>query len=560
MKNSAFVFVFGMFSMLILVFAFNYFGIEVEKTEASPEEKAASQEKKDEEEFAFLEEYERTEVKVVDACRFDKDLLPPNLSVYMVYAEGDVGKPLKYPMDASGGQARQIDVQVHLFKQSVGLVLAANLPTIWNVSWTEHTAIGAVYLSGDHRQEVVGLHDSVPVIRATAHAQTGCKPFRYRPPLGVPAGLSSEDLPDDAIARIERVQAKVAGENKAELAYLAQGVFGTHLSEIFMVKGDTAVIGRNVPQDAKFLHFPGKKADDFLDKDRPRAGKQGIEELLMQGKIRKATQRDYVRWANEMYEKHKHRLSPTVPPFDHVELFWPDRPRIGYVILEKTSIPGELRGPHLPLFFLEKGVPFPEVPVHEHEGEAKSLVNIFDFNTLTCEGLRCSLGNTIYSDIQAFEKQPDEGETPWSCGLGAAAFPDDVVVVAAGAYTGKYGKFDVRVNLPGYPVALILGAHEKAEWNISWTEGTQIVAAYVMGQETQIAKGLSVKTLVSYSGAQQEGSCEHFNVSPSHLFKINKLSQTIFKKNASRVYFAQEGYIHIGAPASADTVFYSRKD
>lgn len=550
MKNSAFVFVFGMISMLVLVLAFHSFQGETETKETASQEKAEPQEKKEQEEFAFLEEYERREVKVVDPCRFDTDSLPDNLDVYMADAEAGAGKLLRYPMDASGEQARQIDVQVHSFKQPIGLVLTSGAPTIWNISWTEHTVISAVYLSGQNRQEVIGLHDSVPVIKATGHDRSDCERFTYMAPRVLP-NVNNQGQYESAFVKAQK-------ENKVALAVLAETVFGTHLREISLVKGESVVIGQHMPTGAKFLRFPEKKVDDFLDKDKPRAGRQGIEELLMQGKIRNATQRDFVRWANEMYEKYEDRLSPTVPPFDHVELFWTNRPRTGYVILEKMSIPGELRGDAL--FFLEKGVPFPEAPVSEHQGEAKSLVNIYDFNTLTCEGLRCGLGDSVYSDIQAFDKQPSEGETTWSCGLGAADFPDDLVVVAAGAYQGKFGKFDVKVNLPGYPVALILGTHEKAEWNISWTEGTRIVAVYVMGHEAQIAKGLPVKTLVTYKSKAQEGSCERFYISPGNLFKINKLSQTIFKKNAARVYFAQDGQIHIGAPASADTVFYAQKD
>lgn len=123
MKNSAFVFVFGMISMLVLVFAFHSFQGETETKETASQEKAEPQEKKEQEEFAFLEEYERREVKVVDPCRFDTDSLPDNLEVYMADAEAGAGKLLRYPMDASGEQARQIDVQVHSFKQPIGLVL-----------------------------------------------------------------------------------------------------------------------------------------------------------------------------------------------------------------------------------------------------------------------------------------------------------------------------------------------------------------------------------------------------------------------------------------------------
>src|SRR5690606_2075060 len=74
------------------------------------------------------------------------------------------------------------------------------------------------------------------------------------------------------------------------------------------------------------------------------------------------------------------------------------------------------------------------------------------------------------------------------CELPDLQLPDETLVYAAGAYSGREldaqidqsghqaTRFDILVNSPERPVALLLGAYEPSIWNIGWTEGTRILA------------------------------------------------------------------------------------
>jgi hypothetical protein len=533
MKHNPYIDALSVFIIAVLsITSFQFFHTQKIENNVATQDVRGS-EKQQENEFSFLEEI-KPRAKVIDDCKFDTSLLPNDMVVHMVSAQGKVGKPLKYPIDGSGTQARQIDVQVNYTQNPIGLIFSATGATIWNVSWTEGTVISAIYLSGEgkFRQELIGINNTIPVIKATGYTQSTCNRFYYHPPQ----------------------------MTKTDLSRAAYDIFGHYLNEISTISRDTVLIGQPAPSETKFVHFPDLTVKDFLEMDQPRAGNQGIDDLLVQGKIRKAKPKDYVRWANEMFEKYKDRLSSTVPPLDHVELFWPDRPRYGYVILEKITIPAELKMPDMPLFFLEKGVPFPDVPTRKLNNKERSAVNIYDFNTLTCEGFFCVFGDKIYKDIEALEELQTDSDNSWFCGFGPDPFPEDMHIIAAGANEGKFGKFEIKINLPGHSVALILDTYKRAEWYVSWTKGTRIVAVYVMGHEEQTVKGLPSLTRVSYSSYHEGGSCDEFDITLNNLFKVSKLSQIIFKKNASKVYFAKDGKINIGSPFSDSLVFYSSKN
>ena len=93
-----------------------------------------------------------------------------------------------------------------------------------------------------------------------------------------------------------------------------------------------------------------------------------------------------------------------------------------------------------------------------------------------------------------------------NCKLEGIDFSDDMVVYAGGAYSGKKIKyqidqsghqatqFEVIVNSPNEPVALILGAYEPSIWNIAWTKGTYVEAVVVTGYHRQVVAGLSNDT------------------------------------------------------------------
>ena len=110
----------------------------------------------------------------------------------------------------------------------------------------------------------------------------------------------------------------------------------------------------------------------------------------------------------------------------------------------------------------------------------------------------------------------------------ALALPADAVVYASGAYAGRTldvqidrsghaaTQFDIAVDSPDRPVALILGAYDPAIWNLRWSEGTRIVAVFVTGYHAQALSGLPASTPTLVSTYDGQGACGH-NLSLIHI-------------------------------------------
>src|SRR4051812_29504826 len=82
---------------------------------------------------------------------------------------------------------------------------------------------------------------------------------------------------------------------------------------------------------------------------------------------------------------------------------------------------------------------------------------------------------------------------PPTCGFPGLRLPANLRVFVASGYGGRQSgyqiddsgneatRFDIAVNSPNEPVAIMLGAYEPTVWNIGWTRGTRIVAGNVWG-------------------------------------------------------------------------------
>lgn len=157
------------------------------------------------------------------------------------------------------------------------------------------------------------------------------------------------------------------------------------------------------------------------------------------------------------------------------------------------------------------------------------------------------------------------------CGF-SKPFPKNMVVYAAGASQGMRSDycigekgenasvFRVIVNSPDRPVALILGSSDAAIWDISWTEGTKIEAAYVMGFHTQAVSGLPKTVPLSLIGSEKKSGCSRFAVVERTLIDINPLSNKLFHKNVASVYYAKKGYIFIGNTISDQKMLFTSAD
>lgn len=157
------------------------------------------------------------------------------------------------------------------------------------------------------------------------------------------------------------------------------------------------------------------------------------------------------------------------------------------------------------------------------------------------------------------------------CGFGKS-FPKEMKVYAAGSYQGmqtnyrigekgeKSSVFRLIVNSPKQPVALILGTYNAAIWDITWTEGTKIEAAYVMGYHSQAVSGLPKTVPVSIITIDKKWGCGSFTIEENKLSQINPLSNKLFHKNVDSVHFASAGYIHLGDPIDVQTLLFTSAD
>lgn len=157
------------------------------------------------------------------------------------------------------------------------------------------------------------------------------------------------------------------------------------------------------------------------------------------------------------------------------------------------------------------------------------------------------------------------------CGFNKS-FPKNMTIFAAGAYKGmisnyrigekgeKASVFRVIVNSPNQPVALILGTYDTAIWEISWTEGTKIEAAYVMGYHTQAIAGLPKTVPISLISIDKKYGCGSFVIREESLSQINPLSNKLFHKNVDKVYYASNGYLYLGEPISEQELLFTSSD
>ena len=185
----------------------------------------------------------------------------------------------------------------------------------------------------------------------------------------------------------------------------------------------------------------------------------------------------------------------------------------------------------------------------------------------------------LCSAAQTDELVPSKMVVPPVCGFPGLQLPEDTVVLGAGGLGGKVINFqigqsgntatqiDVAVNNPEKPVALMLGASEPNIWNISWTEGTNIVAVFVSGNERQLVAGLKTNTPLLISSYEDNGPCNDtkFTYQMLHLHdsfiasfgygqitdveqaKVEQqLSQLLYSRPISKIFSVSDGKVMIG--------------
>ncbi|WP_051309952.1 hypothetical protein [Desulfogranum japonicum] len=158
------------------------------------------------------------------------------------------------------------------------------------------------------------------------------------------------------------------------------------------------------------------------------------------------------------------------------------------------------------------------------------------------------------------------------CGFEDITFPLEMKIYAGGAYSGKETpyqidqsghqatRFEVLVNSPQEPVALLLGSYEPSIWNISWSKDTRIMAVIVSGYHRQAVAGLPESVPILNSSYDNHGPCGYFYVTEKKLGKLNPISNQAFGRNVDLVHFASKGILMFGAPINSSTQMFTSKD
>ena len=159
------------------------------------------------------------------------------------------------------------------------------------------------------------------------------------------------------------------------------------------------------------------------------------------------------------------------------------------------------------------------------------------------------------------------------CKFEGLTVPGNTVVYAAGGYQGRdtgfqidqsghaARQFDVAVNSPNQPVALILASYEPTIWNMGWSKGTKIVAVLVSGYHRQVITGLEKKTSVLISTYDNRGPCGYFYIRNSRNTALNPKSRALFGKPVDLVYVGDKsGRLVLGKPIDGKTKLVTAAD
>lgn len=279
--------------------------------------------------------------QVVTACSRFLEQLPAN---YVLLAGGGYnGRKLDFAIDTSGHDATSFDVIVNFADRPVVLALGAYEPTIWNIQKTKHTKIAGVWVSGYHTQRIAGLASSVPVLNTSYEERESCIPYFY---------FSSNNL-KQADARIREL-------------------FGRSADTYYQPSNATLKLGMEIPL-ADTTQEGTQSVDSFRDPKLPLAGKNGLEQLVAEGKLRPARMDDVLSWEEAQPHSSLHVEGGAEAP--------PRVPYNAFVVLGQMTFPAGLYGANAAVFYVPRGIPRPT----GNSGHS----TIYDMNLVTCIGVAC---------------------------------------------------------------------------------------------------------------------------------------------------------------------------
>lgn len=188
-----------------------------------------------------------------------------------------------------------------------------------------------------------------------------------------------------------------------------------------------------------------------------------------------------------------------------------------------------------------------------------AVVILFSLVTVACSGDKKTTPAEAWPD-KGEESKVLDVQKSLICEFPNVSLPDDAVIFAAGAYTGRKIDFqidqsgenasqiDVVVNSTKAPVVLMLGAYDPTIWNIRWTAETKIVAVLASGYHRQVLAGLTEEIPTLICTDDNRHPCGYFYVTSEKMGTLNPYARRLFQRPVDMVYPAEEGAVVIGAP------------
>jgi hypothetical protein len=272
-----------------------------------------------------------------------------------LYAAGAYsGRRLSVQIDQSGHEATQFDVAVNAPGQPVVLMLGAYEPSVWSIGWTAGTRIAAVWVSGYHRQAVIGLPKNTPILNSSYEdrGRSACPYFYFS-----------------------------ANDELAKANALAKTVLHKPIKMFYPrpADGTPILVGAPAPAGTRVVTSTQTKLEDVIDKTAPMAGPAGVQDAVRKGFLRKATAADYEAF---LQVRERNTPKPDLPPIAGDDgKRKPVRHFDGYVVLKPFVFPAGLYGGNSTSFIIAQGVPMPSGnPGHSA---------VYDMNNGRCVGAVC---------------------------------------------------------------------------------------------------------------------------------------------------------------------------
>ena len=169
-----------------------------------------------------------------------------------------------------------------------------------------------------------------------------------------------------------------------------------------------------------------------------------------------------------------------------------------------------------------------------------------------------SLSHTGVSEefvVKKYKKNPQS--RPRSCVF--TNLPKEIRVLAGGSYSspkrleypilggGAGDQYEVIVNSPDKPVALILGSYTPSIWNVSWTKKTKTVAVLASGYHIQYVAGVPKNTPVITTSHDSQGPCGSGYVRKNDSNNwVHSLSKKLFGTPPKDIYISVKENLTMG--------------